>query len=251
MSRPILAWHFLRDDRTLQFEHNKRENVKVRVGQTLRYKGELSLCHRGLHASVRLIDALKYAPGATICRVECGGEILRGDDKICAETRKVLWWIDGTRLLHEFACDVAESALAKAKNRDPRSVAAIKAKRDWLAGKITDEELEAARSAARSAALSAESAESAARSAAWSALSAAWSAGAESAAWSALSAESAAWSARSAARSALSAAWSALSAAWSAESAAWSALSAESAAEAEQNKLLTRRVLAARKAGGQ
>lgn len=143
MSDTTLAWHFLLDNHTLRFSHNNKLAVKVCVGQTLQYDGHLELCRSGLHASIRLIDALKYAPGATICRVECGGKILRGNDKICAETRKVLWMLNGTRLLHEFACDVAELALAKMKNPDPRSVAAIKAKRDWLVGKITDAELAA------------------------------------------------------------------------------------------------------------
>ena len=75
--------------------------------------------------------------------------------------------------------------------KDERPRQAIEAASLFMQGKITVEELSAARSAAWSAA--------------WSAESAAWSA--ESAARSA--ARSAAWSARSAARSAESAAWSA------------------------------------------
>jgi hypothetical protein len=33
------------------------------------------MCVTGLHASKRIIDALQYAPGNTICRVECRGKI--------------------------------------------------------------------------------------------------------------------------------------------------------------------------------
>ena len=51
-------------------------------------------------------------------------------------------------ILHEFACRCAERALAKSANPDPRSVAAIEAKRAWLRGEITDDELRDARVAA-------------------------------------------------------------------------------------------------------
>jgi len=48
-------------------------------------------------------------------------------------------------ILHEFACRCAERALSRVDNPDPRSVAAIAAKRAWLKGDITDEQLESAR----------------------------------------------------------------------------------------------------------
>lgn len=51
-------------------------------------------------------------------------------------------------ILHEFACRCAEYALSFIANPDPRSVAAIEAKRKWLRGEITDTELTAARDAA-------------------------------------------------------------------------------------------------------
>ena len=55
-------------------------------------------------------------------------------------------------ILHEFACRCAEYALSFVESPDPRSIAAIEAKRKWLRGKITDAELDAARVAARIAA---------------------------------------------------------------------------------------------------
>ena len=90
-------------------------------------------------------------------------------------------------ILHEFACRCAEYALSFVKNPDPRSIAAIEAKRKWLRGKITDAELDAARDAARYAARDAASraardaviaaASCAERAAAWAAASnAAWTA---------------------------------------------------------------------------
>jgi hypothetical protein len=223
----ILAWHFLKEDRTLQFQHGKRERVLIEPDITLRVKPPLVMCEHGLHGSIKPLDALYYAPGPIVCRVEHSGTIIQQDDKLCSTVRKVLWMADATKALHVFACTVAEKALLAEQKagREPskRSWQAIKVKRKWLEGNATNEELSAARSAAESAARSAarSAAESAARSAAWSA---AWSAArsaARSAAWGA--ARSAARSAaESAARSAAwSAAWSAArSAAWSA---AWSA----------------------------
>ena len=68
-------------------------------------------------------------------------------------------------ILHEFACRCAEYALSFVESPDPRSIAAIEAKRKWLRGEITDAELYAAMAAARDAA----------RDAAWYAASdAAW-----------------------------------------------------------------------------
>ena len=87
--------------------------------------------------------------------------------------------------LHKLSAKFARQSLANYEKQCPndnRGRKAIEAKEAWIRGDITDEQLSAARSAARSA---------------------------ESAAWSARSAESAAWSARSASWSARSAAWSA------------------------------------------
>ena len=47
-------------------------------------------------------------------------------------------------ILHEFACRCAEYALSFVESPDPRSIAAIEAKRKWLRGEITDAELDVA-----------------------------------------------------------------------------------------------------------
>ncbi len=106
-------------------------------------------------------------------------------------------------ILHEFACRCAEYALSFADNPDPRSIAAIEAKRKWLRGEIKDKELRAARDAARAAAWAA------ALDAAWDAAGAAAMATARAAARDA--ARAAAWyAARAAARDAArAAAWDA------------------------------------------
>ena len=128
-------------------------------------------------------------------------------DKLWAVLREEL--IDA-RILHEFACVCAEQALTTIDNPDQRSIDAIKAKRAWLCGEITDEELASARdaacSAARDAARAARAARDAARDAACSA--------ARDAARAARAARDAAWaSARDAARDAAwDAAWAVASA---------------------------------------
>ena len=106
------------------------------------------------------------------------------NDRIWAVTKADLI---SKRVLVLWSCECAEYALSLVKHPDERSVKAIKAARLYLDGKITLEELTAARAAAR---------------AAWAAWAAAWaaaSAAASEAAW-------AAW-----------AAWAASEAAWAAE----------------------------------
>ena len=163
----IKGWHFVANDKKLGYCDGRL--VEVGKTYTVSDERELELCEYGLHASKRLIDALQYAPSNIICRVELDAPIVHGDDKMVSYSRKVLAMIDGERILHEFACQCAEYALSFDRNPDPRSVAAIQAKRDWLDGKITNQELAAARSAAWDAA------RAAARYAAWAAAwAAAW-----------------------------------------------------------------------------
>jgi hypothetical protein len=96
MSKEVLAWHFvgdaLRDGRPVPAD-----------GVTLKHKGKLELCASGLHASERLIDALKYAPGPILCRVQMGGTIKKESDKLVARQRTILWRIDSTDVLRKFA----------------------------------------------------------------------------------------------------------------------------------------------------
>lgn len=79
--------------------------------------------------------------------------------------------------LHEFSCHCAEYALSFVASPDPRSIAAIEAKRKWLRGEITDAELHAAWDEARYAA------QYAAWDFAWDAACAAATAAAQDAAW--------------------------------------------------------------------
>ena len=137
------------------------------------------------------------------------------EDKLWAVLREE--FVDA-RTLHEFACICAERALTLAGVKDERCWNAIKAKRAWLRGEISDDELDAARAASWAAA------SAAARAASWDAASAAASAAESAAAWAAAwaAASAAAWdAARAAASAAASAAESA-----AASAAAWAAASA-------------------------
>lgn len=93
------AWYFSTED--LKLRHGDGRLIKV--GATHKVDCEPALCEYGLHASKRPIDALQYAPGPIIWRVELGGKIVKGDDKLCATSRKYLWGFDTTTMLREFA----------------------------------------------------------------------------------------------------------------------------------------------------
>ncbi len=92
----MLAWHFvgatLRDGNPIPAD-----------GEWLAIEPPLVMCERGLHASERLIDALRYAPGNTACRVECDGEIIHDGDKLVCSRRRILWRVEGEALLRSFA----------------------------------------------------------------------------------------------------------------------------------------------------
>jgi hypothetical protein len=101
--KSVLAWHFcgdkLRDGRPIP-----------RNGVWLKHEGECKMCESGLHASRRLIDALHYAPGNTLCRVECADIAVEQDDKLVCHRRRIIARFDATDLLpraaRKFALDV-------------------------------------------------------------------------------------------------------------------------------------------------
>lgn len=103
MTEEIKAWHFvdntLRDGRPIPAD-----------GEWLKHTGKIKPCESGLHASVRLIDALGYAPGNTICRVIVRGGIKHHDnDKIVGRERLILWRYDAEATLRLFARNAALS----------------------------------------------------------------------------------------------------------------------------------------------
>ena len=96
------------------------------------------------------------------------------EDKLWAVLREE--FIDAP-VLHEYACRCAEYALTFVREPDSRSIAAIEAKRKWLRGEISNDDLTAARAACDAAADAAwTAADAAAGAAAVAAANAAWTA---------------------------------------------------------------------------
>ena len=96
----MIAYHFV--------SNTLRDGSPVpKNGEWLKYDGKIELCASGYHASKHPFDALQYAPGNTLCLVDCRGEILEGDDKIVASERMIVERFDAEGLLFKFARDCA------------------------------------------------------------------------------------------------------------------------------------------------
>ena len=145
------AWHLCNNDKRLGFSDRR----VIRTGRTYKVAGPVKCCQHGLHGSRRLIDALRYAQGEILCAVELTGQMDHQCDKVAATERKVVWMLNVSDILHEFACWRAERMLRAANVTDEQCWTAIRTKRRWLAGDATDAELSAARLATLSAARSA------------------------------------------------------------------------------------------------
>lgn len=77
------AWHWVGD--TL-----RDGSLIPPDGEWLEFPGSPMLCVQGLHASLDVVDAMRYAPGLTLCRVELDGTIVKGSDKLVASRRRIL-----------------------------------------------------------------------------------------------------------------------------------------------------------------
>ena len=161
------AWHWTAD--TL------RNGAPIpAVGEWLEHDGPVEMCVSGLHASRRVLDALCYAPGPIVHRVEC--EQIEGEqeDKLVCRRRRILWTVDAEEILHDFA---RRCALDVIHLWDAPDVVV----RYLTTGdeSIRDAAWDAAWAAARNAA------QAGARAAAWDAAWAAAQAAARAAAWNA------------------------------------------------------------------
>ena len=164
MSKPVLAYHFTDG-------YHLRDGAPLEVGREYVFDGDPVMCARGYHASRHVFDALKYAPGSILSRVECREITDECDDKIVCKRRTVIQTIDATDLLLRFA-----------------RMCALDVIHLWDAPDVVVRYLKTGDESLRDAA----------RIAAWDARSAAWDTGdaARDAAWAA------AWAARAAAKDA-------------------------------------------------
>ena len=196
----IIAYHFcgdtLRDGRPIPPD-----------GEWLAHDGPVVMCESGLHASRHPFDALQYAPGPILCRVECADVVDEEADKLVCRRRRIITRIDATELCRQaarrYALDVlhlwedAPQVVRDYLTTGDDSIRAAARDAAWAAAR--DAARAAARAAARDAARDAaraaarDAARDAAWAAAWAALSDAASDAARAAAWAA--ARDAAWAA--------------------------------------------------------
>lgn len=97
-----------------RLRHNDGRLAEVGVTHTV--DGELEICEHGLHGSLKLVDALTYAPGDVIWLCEFDGDIIEGKDKIVARSRTYLVEFDAKELLKEFARKCALRVIHLAKS---------------------------------------------------------------------------------------------------------------------------------------
>ena len=181
MTNKIFGWHFvgatLRDGSPIPADN-----------RWLKHTGELKMCESGLHWSPTPWEALQYAPGGTLCRVELRGRTMRKTDKAVSMQRCIRQRQDITDLLWQFARQQALLVInlwdapdlvrqyLETGNESLRAAARAAAwsaawADSWAAAKA------AARSAAKAAAGDAWAAGNAAGNAARAAAGAAWAAG--------------------------------------------------------------------------
>ena len=98
------AWHFV-GDKLLDGRAIPPDGV------VLRHDGPLVLCAQGLHASLHPFDALQYAPGNTLCLVECAGRFAYEADKLVCSKRTIIARMDAELLLRHFARQQALSVV--------------------------------------------------------------------------------------------------------------------------------------------
>ena len=107
MTKPIKAWWF---GNTLRYDDGRvaEKNAEHSIGSD----ETPECCSCGMHASVSLCDALRYANGCTMLwRVEISGDVDKGDNKISGRHRRYLAGCDVEKVLRRFACDCALDVL--------------------------------------------------------------------------------------------------------------------------------------------
>src|SRR5271170_456670 len=82
------AWHFASAQAGVP---TTRDGHPIVTGAVFEVMPPLRPCRHGLRASERALDALGYAPGLWVSRVELDGAIVHRADKLCATRRTHLW----------------------------------------------------------------------------------------------------------------------------------------------------------------
>ena len=85
MENTVEVWHFLASPEKLA-----NTNESVIIGKKYKIEGEPVLCETGYHGSIRIIDALYYAPGNFLCKRKLSGTIIYGEDKVVGTEMEIL-----------------------------------------------------------------------------------------------------------------------------------------------------------------
>jgi len=93
----MLAWHFTTGNML-----KNRQSVP-KIGETLVHAGEVRMCKSVLHSSNSLIDALQYAPGTILHRVDCEDIVEKDENKLVCRKRTILWSLNIEDILKKFA----------------------------------------------------------------------------------------------------------------------------------------------------
>jgi hypothetical protein len=106
--KTIKGWHFTKADKKLRYNDNRI----VTAGETITVDCELKLCNSGLHMSKRITDALKFAPGTYVWRVQTNDSydianefqnVIYDDNKLVSNNRTALWGFDAREIVLKYA----------------------------------------------------------------------------------------------------------------------------------------------------
>ena len=170
--KKIDAWHFGPDSRILA--HQPDETMVITPGFIYSEDApDILICNTGLHGSRRVYDALGYASGCWLSRVQMWGDIAEQSDKLASRHREVIACRDVTAELRLWGCwCVRNTPISGGRTTwdlltDERSRNAVEVAEKFARGEATSEQLDAARAAAWDAA--GDAAWDAAGDAAWAA----------------------------------------------------------------------------------
>ena len=81
------------------------------IGEWLVHDGPIVMCLSGLHAGKTPYEALRYAPGPLLHKVNLRGDLTVDTNKVVARSRRIVATIDATNLLRTFARKQALSVI--------------------------------------------------------------------------------------------------------------------------------------------
>lgn len=117
---PIWAWYAARRDWA---SHQGRVFIP-NDSRTMHVGGSLRLCLRGLHASISPLDALTYGYShwgerrPFLARVRVWGDVIKGEDKLCASYRQVVWYAPCEKACREMAWWYLRAAVYRVEKVD-------------------------------------------------------------------------------------------------------------------------------------